>query len=155
VSPAPDDRIARARQITRLLDSALLVPGTGIRFGLDPLIGLVPGLGDVAGAVLSGYIVLLAADLGAPPVIVLRMLANIAIDTFGGAVPVLGDAFDFVWKSNTRNLALLERFVARPAATHAASRLIVGGTIAALALLTVGGVALTVMVVRALMAAIR
>ena len=126
------------------------MPGTDVRFGLDPILGLIPGLGDVAGAALSGYLVLLAARLGAPRVVVLRMVANVALDSVVGSVPLLGDAFDVAWKSNTRNLALLERAVERPDATRAASGAVVGAALLVLALLAVAGVALAVVVVRAL-----
>lgn len=149
------DHLTRARALTRVLDTAARVPGTRVRFGLDAVLGLVPGLGDVAGAALSGYLVLLAARLGAPTSVVLRMLANVAVDTVGGGVPVLGDAFDVAWKSNTRNLALLERFLAQPTPTRRASRAVVGGILAALALLAAGGVTLAVLVVQAIAAALR
>lgn len=153
-SPLPTttaDPLARARALARLLDSAARVPGTGIRFGLDPLLGLVPGLGDVAGAVLSAYVVLLGARLGAPRAVVARMVGNVAVDAVVGAVPLLGDAFDVAWKANTRNLALLERALERPAATRATSTAMVGGAVAALALIAAGGVALAVVVVRAVL----
>ena len=148
------DRLTRARALTRVLDTAVRVPGTPVRFGLDAVLGLVPGLGDVAGAALSGYLVLLAARLGAPASVVLRMLANVAVDTVAGGVPLLGDAFDVAWKSNTRNLTLLERFIAQPTTTRRASRLVVGGILAALALLAAGGIALALLVVRALVDAL-
>jgi hypothetical protein len=109
------NHLTRARALTRVLDTAVRVPGTPVRFGLDAVLGLVPGLGDVAGAALAGYVVLLGTRLGAPTSVVLRMLANVAVDTAVGTVPVLGDLFDVAWKSNTRNLALLEHYVAQPA----------------------------------------
>lgn len=121
-----------------------------MRFGLDPILGLVPGLGDVAGAALSGYLVLLAARLGAPRVVVLRMVANVALDSVVGSVPLLGDAFDVAWKSNMRNLALLERAIERPDATRAASGALVAGALVVLALLAMAGGALAFVVVRAL-----
>ena len=99
-----DASVGRARALARLLDSAVTVPGTNIRVGADSLIGLIPGLGDVAGAVLSGYIVLVATRLGAPASVVARMLLNIGIDTLVGSVPVLGDLFDVAWKSNQMNV---------------------------------------------------
>jgi len=147
------DPLARARVLARLLDSAAGVPGTGIRFGLDPVLGLIPGLGDVAGAALSGYLVLLGARLGAPRAVVARMVLNVGIDAVVGAVPVLGDLFDVAWKANTRNLALLDRALERPAAARASSAAVVGGAVLALTLIAVAGVALAVVVVRALVAA--
>lgn len=143
-----DDPLARARALTRLLDSAARIPGTSIRFGLDPVLGLVPGLGDVAGAVLSGYVVLLASRLGAPATVIVRMLGNVVVDTVGGTVPVIGDLFDVGWKANTRNLALLERHLGQPETTKRASRAVVWGTIAALLLLGVGAALVAALVVR-------
>jgi hypothetical protein len=144
-----DDPLAHARSLTRLLDSAARVPGTSFRFGLDPVLGLVPGLGDVAGAVLSSYVVILASRLGAPTTVIVRMLGNVLIDTVGGTIPVIGDVFDAGWKSNSRNLALLERHLGQPTAAKRASRAVVWGTVAALVLLAVGAVAIGVLVIRA------
>ncbi len=145
-----DDPLARARALTRLLDNAARVPGTSFRVGLDPVLGLVPGLGDVAGAVLSGYVVILASRHGAPTTVLVRMLGNVVIDTVGGTIPVVGDLFDAGWKSNSRNLALLEQHISQPVSTKRASRAIVWLTVAALALLTVGAVAVAAFIVRAL-----
>ena len=148
------DPLARARALTRLLDSAARVPGTNFRFGLDPVLGLIPGLGDVAGAALSGYVVILASRLGAPKSVIVRMLGNVALDTVAGTMPVVGDLFDAGWKSNTRNLALLERHVGLPTTERAASRAVVWLTVAALAVLALGAVALAIFVVRALLGAL-
>ena len=143
-----EDPLARARALTRLLDSAAGIPGTSLRFGLDPILGLVPGLGDVAGAVLSGYVVLLASRHGAPTTVIMRMLGNVVIDTVGGTVPVIGDLFDAGWKANSRNLALLERHLGQPTATKRASRAVVWGTVAALVLLGVAAAAVATLIVR-------
>lgn len=150
--PAPDADagLARARLLARALDSAFHLPGTGLRFGLDPVLGIVPGLGDLAGAALSGYIVITGVRLGASPSVTLRMLANVAIDTMIGTVPVVGDLFDAGWKSNARNVALIERHLARPGPTRASSRLMLAAAVVLLALLAAGGVAATVYSVRAL-----
>ncbi len=145
-----DDPLARARALTRLLDSAARVPGTSFRFGLDPLLGLVPGLGDVAGAALSGYVVLLASRFGAPKSVLVRMLGNVVVDTVGGTIPLVGDLFDAGWKSNTRNLALLEQHLGQPSSAERASRAVVWLTIAALALLAIGAIAVAVIIVRAI-----
>ena len=145
-----DDPLARARTLTNLLDNAVRVPGTSMRFGLDPVLGLIPGLGDVAGAALSGYVVLLASQLGAPTTVIVRMLGNVVIDTVGGTVPVIGDLFDAGWKSNSRNLALLERHLGKPESTKRASRAVVWLTVAALGLLGIGSVVVAVLLVRAL-----
>ena len=148
------DPLARARTLARLLDSAAKVPGTGIRFGADAILGLIPGLGDVAGAALAGYLVLLAQRLGAPRAVVLRMLANVAVDTIGGTVPLIGDLFDVAYKSNTRNVALLEQAVQKPAATTRTSRLVVWGTLLGIVLLVAGGLVVTVLAIRAIAAAV-
>ena len=108
--------------MARLLDSAVQVPGTRFRIGLDPIIGLVPGIGDVIGAIFSSVIVFQAARLGAPQSTLVRMLANVVVDTLVGEVPLLGDLFDFGWKANTRNIALLEQHLGRPVSARAASR---------------------------------
>lgn len=95
--------------LSHLLDDFLRIPGTQIRFGLDGIIGLIPGIGDVLGAMASWIIILAAWLRGVPKVTLARMLANVAIETVVGTVPVLGDAFDIAWKANRRNFALLER----------------------------------------------
>jgi hypothetical protein len=98
----------RLRTIARLLDARFGIPGTGLRFGLDSLLGLIPGLGDGATALVSLYILVEAHRLGVRPVTLARMTGNVALDLGLGAVPVLGDIFDFFWKSNLRNVELLE-----------------------------------------------
>jgi hypothetical protein len=135
-----EDPVAAARAVARLLDDAVRVPGTNIRVGLDPLLGLVPGLGDVAGASLAGYTILTAARLGAPRSVILRMLGNVAFDTLVGTVPLLGDLFDAGWKANLRNVQLLERYLQHPAPTRAASRNLVALVFIALVLLAAAGV---------------
>jgi hypothetical protein len=150
----PADPLARARALARLLDSSVRVPGTGIRFGADAVIGLIPGLGDIGGAALAGYLVILAQRLGVPRAVVLRMLANVAVDTLGGTVPLIGDLFDVAFKSNMRNVALLERALERPAATTRTSRLMVAGTILGLAVLVAGGLVVTVLAIRAIAGAV-
>ena len=101
------ERIARIEWLSTLLDTALVVPGTNIRFGLDALIGLVPGIGDIVSTALSLYIVREARAIGAPRLLVARMLANVALDGVVGAVPVAGDLFDVAFRANRRNVALL------------------------------------------------
>ena len=149
--PSTESRLARARVLARALDSAVGIPGTKFRFGLDPILGLVPGLGDLAGAALSGYIVLVGIQLGASRSVVLRMLANVAIDTVVGAVPLVGDLFDAGWKSNNRNVALIERHVAAPGPTRTSSRLMIGLVALVLLMLAAGSIAVTVLLVRWLM----
>ena len=95
--------------LATLLDDYFRLPGTSIRFGLDPLIGLIPGLGDTITGVASFLIVFAAWQRGLPKVTITRMVANIGVDTFLGSLPFLGDAFDVAWKSNRRNIELLKR----------------------------------------------
>ena len=100
---------ARKREIAafgRFLDSAIRLPG-GYRIGWDGIIGLVPGVGDVVGMGLSGWLVWRAAELGVSRGTLARMIGNVALEGVIGAVPVIGDAFDFVFKANNRNVALL------------------------------------------------
>jgi hypothetical protein len=139
--------VERLRGLTRMLDSAIRVPGTRFRVGFDALIGLVPFAGDVIGAMLSTFIVFRAAHLGASKATLVRMMGNVALDAVVGGVPLLGDFFDAGWKANTRNLALLEAHLQRPGSTARASRnvlLLVGlGLLAILA----GVIALLVLAV--------
>jgi len=144
--------MTRVRRLARLFDSALRVPGTNIRFGLDAVVGLVPGLGDAAGAALAAYLVVLAARLGAPPAILLRMLLNVSVDAVVGAVPLLGDLFDIGWKANTRNIELLDRYLDAPDEVHAASRALVVGVVVGVVVLSAAGVALGIVAIKFLFA---
>lgn len=101
-------RLRRLRWLAWLLDDSLQIGRW--RVGLDPLIGLVPGVGDAIGALLSFIVFYDAARLGLPTHVLWRMVGNIAVETLAGLVPLLGDAFDFVWKANARNIALVERY---------------------------------------------
>ena len=96
-----------------LLDSAFRIPGTRIRFGMDALIGLVPGIGDLSAPVFAAFILATGFRMRLPPVVQARMVMNAAIDMLIGLVPLLGDIADVAWKANLRNMALLERY-ARP-----------------------------------------
>jgi hypothetical protein len=107
------ERLARLDMLASLLDTAFVVPGTNIRFGVDALVGLVPGIGDALTTAVSLYIVHEARQLGAPWHVVSRMLANVALDGIVGAVPILGDAFDVMWRANRRNVALLREHLER------------------------------------------
>lgn len=106
-----EQQLRPLRRLAGLLDSALPVPGTRWRIGLDGLIGLIPGIGDLAGAALSSYILMKAIRLGVPVGVVLRMLFNILLEMTLGAIPLIGDLFDFGFKANLRNIRLIERHV--------------------------------------------
>lgn len=103
--------LRRLKRIAWLTDTAWRIPFTKIRFGLDPLMGLIPGVGDGVMMVVSVYTMLLAHKAGAPGPLLARMAANIAIDFGAGSIPVVGDIFDLVFKSNVRNLKLLTEFI--------------------------------------------
>ncbi len=148
--PARIDHAERVRALARLLDSAVGIPGTRIRFGLDSLIGLVPGLGDLAGGALSGYIVLVAARAGVPPAVLSRMLLNLGVDALVGTIPLLGDVFDVGFRANTRNAALMERHLSEPGTAKRSSRLVVAAVIGGIVLLAAGGLALAELTARAL-----
>lgn len=98
--------VRRMRFVARLLDDSVRVPGTRLRVGLDPILGVVPGAGDAIAAALSIYIVLESARLGVPFLTLLRMVANVSLDFAVGSVPLLGTLFDAVWKANRQNLRL-------------------------------------------------
>jgi Domain of unknown function (DUF4112) len=122
VPSGSSDPARRSRALARLLDESLRIPGTRIRVGLDPILGLVPGLGDVLTTGVATLIVLDAARLGAPPAVLGRMAGNILADAAIGAIPVAGDVLDVFARVNTRNLALLDRHLADPAASRRTSR---------------------------------
>jgi len=122
-SPAPAPvASARTRGIAHVLDNLFRIPGTKLRFGVDPLLGLIPGIGDVVGGLLSTYILAEAVRSRASSAVLLRMFANMGIDMLFAAVPLLGDLFDAGWKANSRNLALLQRHLDEPDAAASASR---------------------------------
>lgn len=114
LQPHQQKRVQRVRQLAKLLDEAITIPGTKKKIGLDPIIGLVPGGGDTLSMVLSSYIIIEASLLGLPKATLLKMVSNILIDAIVGTVPVVGDLFDVVSKANTRNLKLLDAHVDNP-----------------------------------------
>jgi hypothetical protein len=109
---APADAVLRLNRIRRLawlVDAAFVVPGTTFRFGLNSVIGLVPGAGDTLLGLLSLYIIHEAAQLGAPRPLLARMVGNVVVEVVGGSIPVFGDLFDVALKANLRNIRLLEQ----------------------------------------------
>jgi hypothetical protein len=117
--------LAALRKWSILLDSAFRVPGTKMTFGFDPILGLIPGLGDLTTPVFAGLLLLHAVRMKIPRVVQLRMVINAAIDLAIGVVPVVGDLFDFGWKANVKNLALLERYAHLGSKANAADWLFV------------------------------
>ncbi|HEX5932015.1 MAG TPA: DUF4112 domain-containing protein [Methyloceanibacter sp.] len=113
-----EERLAQVRWLARMLDDSFGIPGTGIRFGWDSVLGFVPGLGDALTTALALVIVHHAWQSGASKITLARMLGNVAADFAIGAVPVLGDLFDFAFKANRRNVRLLEQHLNKPASKH-------------------------------------
>jgi hypothetical protein len=154
LAPAPDvgtvglDRLERLRRLGYLLDNSIPIPGTNFRIGLESIVGLVPGVGDLVGGGLSLYILLESARMGAPASLLARMGWNLLVDVVVGAVPLLGDLFDAGFKANLRNLALLDRHVQSPARSQRASRRFVAALVLLLFLVVVGAVALAVFLVQ-------
>ena len=125
------------RRVAHLLDSAFVVPGTSYRVGLDPILGLVPGFGDLVSPLFTIGILWQARELGLPRVVQLRMIFNVAIDSLLGVVPLVGDLFDFAWKSNSMNLALLERHAQEELTASTGDWLFVGLMVALVVLVAV------------------
>lgn len=105
--------LERLSRLARLLDEAVRIPGTQVRVGLDALIGIIPGAGDALSAAVSAYLIGQAARIGVPPLLIARMVGNLAVDLLVGAVPVAGDLFDIGFRANRRNVELLRRHLAR------------------------------------------
>jgi hypothetical protein len=105
------ERIALARFLAELLDRRFTIPGTSIRFGLDPILGLIPGIGDMIANLAGSAIILIAAQYRLPKIVLLRMGLNVALNAMIGAVPVFGDIFSIWFRSNVKNAQLLERYV--------------------------------------------
>lgn len=139
--------VRRLDSLSYLLDNSIPIPGTGRRFGLDAVIGLVPGFGDAAGSLMSAYIVVQAARLGAPAPSLVRMLLNVGIEAVVGTIPFAGDLFDAWFKANARNVALLRREMDRPGSTRRSSTGVVLAVILALVLIlgAVGWLAISIL----------
>lgn len=142
-------RLQRLRSMAWLLDNSIPLPG-GFRIGLDALIGLVPGIGDAIGALISVFIINEARMLGAPRSVLLRMSGNVLIETLIGAIPFIGDLFDAGFKANMRNLALLERYHLDPVGSRRSSRAFVAVFSLLLLLLAVCIVAIPILLVAAI-----
>jgi hypothetical protein len=140
----------RIRFLSRLLDNAVRVPGTSFRVGFDPLLGLLPGAGDIASVLISVYIVLESLRFQLPKETLIRMISNLVTDTALGTIPIAGDMFDVVWKANARNLHLLETHLQNPNPSRAADRLFIVGVVIILLLLVVAVVAIALASLRAL-----
>lgn len=122
-----------------IMDNFLRVPGTNFRIGLDPLIGLLPGLGDTASAVVSALALIQAARLGVPKILLARMGLNILINELVGIVPGIGDAFSFWFKSNARNYQLLQKHVSTPTRSRKSDWVFVGAILVLLFVIVAAG----------------
>jgi hypothetical protein len=123
-----------------LLDNSIPIPGTGRRIGLDAVVGLVPGLGDVLSGGLGLIVVLRGAQLGVPGIVLARMLANVALDFAIGSIPIIGDAFDLWFKANARNVRLIRGYTAAPQHSTAGAWAFFGLLLALVVLLAIGAV---------------
>lgn len=119
--------LRRLDRLAALLDSRWRIPGTGISFGLDSLIGLIPGIGDAATALISLYVIGEAKAAGASHKILGRMIFNVALEFVVGLIPVIGDLFDIGWRANLRNVALLRQEIAPPPPDIAGERVFENG----------------------------
>jgi Domain of unknown function (DUF4112) len=139
-----------ARAISNWSDTVFEITGLGWRFGLDPIIGLIPIAGDFATSLVSLYILSLAAEARVPRGTMLRMGLNVAIDYFVGSIPIVGNVFDFAWKANYRNMQLLERALAAPPSERTrqsrADWLILGGILAALVALLIASIVMAILI---------
>ncbi|MES2563566.1 MAG: DUF4112 domain-containing protein, partial [Pseudomonadota bacterium] len=146
----PGRRLAR---VAWLLDSSIPLPFTKFHIGIDALLGLIPGIGDLLGVIMSSFIVREAARLGAPSALLTRMAFNVALEGVVGIVPIVGDIFDAAWKANKRNVALLDAHLENPQRSARSSRwfvtLLMLGLIAFMVILA----ATAFVVVRALVSA--
>ncbi|MEH2409794.1 DUF4112 domain-containing protein [Nostoc sp.] len=142
--------LKRLRQLSRLLDNVITIPGTKIGFGLDPILGLIPIGGDFLGVMFSSYIILEAARLGVSRATLGKMVLNVIIDGLVGAVPILGDLFDFAWTANSYNIKLLEEYLKFPSQQRSADRWFIFAVLTGLLLISIVLVALPVILIRIL-----
>jgi Domain of unknown function (DUF4112) len=126
-----------------IMDEFVRLPGTNFRFGLDPLMGLLPGLGDTGSAIISAMALIAAARRGLPKILLARMSLNILINETVGMIPIIGDAFSFWFKSNARNYELLKRHTAAPRRSNQSDRIFVGLVLFALFLILVASLAVS------------
>ncbi len=141
--------LQRIRMVGKLLEGIIAVPGTDKKVGLDPIIGLLTGGGDSVGFMMSAYILVESLRFKLPKETLLRMLTNVAIDAVVGAVPFLGDVFDFFWKSNSKNIRLLEAHLANPKEQTAADKGFILLVLVALGLIFAMAIGLTLLVINA------
>jgi len=141
---------SRFRWLALIMDDFLRVPGTKLRFGLDPIIGLLPGIGDVTSAIISAVAFVHAARSGVPKILLARMAMNILINELVGIIPGLGDAFSFWFKSNVRNYELLRGYSAAPARSRRGDWIFVIAVLTLLLVIVCAGLIVTVFVLQSI-----
>ncbi|MEG4417656.1 DUF4112 domain-containing protein [Microcoleus sp. LAD1_D5] len=137
--------LRRLRRISHLLDNAIPIPGTKYRIGLDPILGLIPGGGDLISSIFAGYVVFKSAQMGVPQETLVKMATNIVFDTVAGTVPVAGDLLDVAWKANVKNIELLDAHLGSPEQGKKANWLFVAALLLGLMLIVGGVIFLSVM----------
>ncbi|MEG4445413.1 DUF4112 domain-containing protein [Microcoleus sp. AT9_B5] len=144
-SPSHVASLRRLRRISHLLDNAIPIPGTKYRIGLDPILGLIPGGGDLISSIFAGYVVFKSAQMGVPQETLVQMAANIVFDSVAGTVPVAGDLLDVAWKANVKNIELLDAHLGSPEQGKKADWLFVAALLLGLMLIVGGVIFLSVM----------
>ncbi len=142
--------LQRLRNLSRLLDNAIAIPGTNFRFGLDPILGFIPGAGDFVGTALSAYIVIEAARLGLPRDTLGKMVLNILLEGLVGTIPVVGDWFDFAWKANVKNIELIEAHLSVAQESKKANRWFIFLLVVGILIVGIGLATFSVLVMRLL-----
>lgn len=146
-----EKKLRQLKSLGVLLDSKIQGP-LGIRFGLDALLGLIPVIGDFSTSLASLYIIAASAQLGCSLPILLRMILNVALENFVGVIPFLGNIFDFYWKANNKNVALLEEFLKYPQQVSRKSGIIIGLVCLLMLIVLLGTVFLTATIMAILLA---
>ncbi|MEM6252627.1 MAG: DUF4112 domain-containing protein [Cyanobacteria bacterium P01_D01_bin.156] len=146
--PTEARSLNRLRSLSRILDNAIAIPGLGYRVGLDPLIGLLPGGGDLMTGLISIYIVVEAARFGVPAATLGRMGFNIVLELLVGTMPVIGDLFDVAWKANAQNVALLEEHIRHPLPSRRADKVFAIILITVLIAFVLGVATISLLIVR-------
>ncbi|MGP1375378.1 MAG: DUF4112 domain-containing protein [Almyronema sp.] len=148
LSPARIERLKRVRHLSRLLDNSITIPGINYRIGLDPIIGLLPGGGDLLTGLMSVYILVEAYRFGLPTSTLSRMAFNILLEVVAGTVPTIGDLFDVVWKANAQNVALIEQHLQQPQPSHRSNYLFFVVIVALLVAAIIGVATFAILVVQ-------
>jgi len=142
--------LGTVRRWARLLDSEFRIPGTRLTFGLDPVIGLIPGVGDLVGPIFGLVVLAHAWKMRVPKVIMARMVVNAGLDALFGIIPLIGDTIDLFWKANQANVLLLERHAYERRAVSTVDRLFVGAAVGAALLMLLLPIVIVIWIGRSL-----